>query len=212
MSDSRPVDKINFIRAYAKARETGFTKANILSGWRTTGNWPISRRKALTHPEIQEDKPESSPKSSPSKGVHFGSDDTPKTSRHIRDLGRNKTPRTRKRYNIIAKGFESQQLTNAAYEARILSLEEEVARLKRGKKRKAVPNPNAKFMSLGEALAAGESIHEVLSDSEVVEAEHSDSSEEAEEEEIASVIEYRPEEVTPVRITRSGREIKKVRK
>ena len=51
---SAQVDKINFIRAYAKAREVGMTSKNILSGWRITGNWPISRVKALRHPEIQE--------------------------------------------------------------------------------------------------------------------------------------------------------------
>jgi len=31
-------------------------------------------------------------------------------------------------------------------------------RLKRGKKRKAIPNPNRRFMTLSEALAAGEAI------------------------------------------------------
>ena len=94
MSDSRPVDKINFIRAYAKAREEGFTERNIRSGWRVTGNWPISRQKALSHPEIQSDQAKSLLISSPLKGPHFGSDDIPKTSRHIKDLGRNKSPHT----------------------------------------------------------------------------------------------------------------------
>jgi hypothetical protein len=32
------VDKVNFIKAYAKAREVGMTKKNILSGWIVTGN------------------------------------------------------------------------------------------------------------------------------------------------------------------------------
>src|SRR5580700_7127801 len=50
LTDSAPVDKVNFIRAYAKARESGMTRKNILSGWRVTGNWPISRAKALRHP------------------------------------------------------------------------------------------------------------------------------------------------------------------
>ena len=33
-----------------------------------------------------------------------------------------------------------------------------MARLKRGKKRRAIPNPNRRFMTLSEALAAGEAI------------------------------------------------------
>ncbi|TVY62619.1 Pogo transposable element with ZNF domain [Fusarium oxysporum f. sp. cubense] len=61
LTDSAPVDKVNFIKAYARARAVGMTKKNILSGWRVTGNWPISRRKALMHPEIQPDKKETTP-------------------------------------------------------------------------------------------------------------------------------------------------------
>ncbi|OBS17237.1 hypothetical protein FPOA_12264 [Fusarium poae] len=153
LTDSAPMDKVNFIRAYAKARRVGMTKKNILSGWRVTGNWPISRAKALRHPEIQQDRPNGSPRVTPEPRPYLGSDDTPQTSRQIRDLGLNKTPKTRRRYNVIAKGFEAHQQTVAAHTQRIASLEEELARLKRGKKRKAVPNPNKRFMTLGETLA-----------------------------------------------------------
>jgi hypothetical protein len=154
LTDSAPMDKVNFIRAYAKARRVGMTKKNILSGWRVTRNWPISRAKALRHPEIQQDRPNGSPRATPEPRPYLGSDDTTQTSRQIRDLELNKTPKTRRRYNVIAKGFEAQQQTVAAHTQRIASLEEEVARLKRGKKRKAVPNPNRRFMTLGETLAA----------------------------------------------------------
>ncbi len=130
LTNSAPVDKVNFIRAYAKARKVGMTLTNILSGWRITGNWPISRAKALRHPEIQADKTEErSLKPIP----YLGSDDTPKTSRQIRDLGKNKTPATQRRYAVIAKGFEAKEQTLATHAVRITSLEEEVACLKRGK-------------------------------------------------------------------------------
>ena len=59
---------------------------------------------------------------------------------------------------MIAKGFESQEQRLAEHAVRIASLEEEVARLTRGKKRRAIPNPNRRFMTLSEALAAGEVI------------------------------------------------------
>ena len=72
LTDSAPVDRINFIRAYAKAREVGMTSNNILSGWRIIGNWRISRVKALRHLEIQENKTELSLEPTP----HLGSDDT----------------------------------------------------------------------------------------------------------------------------------------
>jgi len=109
LTDSAPVDKVNFIKAYAKARAVGMTKKNILSGWRVTGNWPISRRKALMHPEIQPDKKETTPGSDGHRDGQVDSDHTPTTSRHIRDLGKNKSPSTRRRYSVISRGFEAQE-------------------------------------------------------------------------------------------------------
>ncbi|KAJ3454869.1 hypothetical protein MRS44_013469 [Fusarium solani] len=143
LTDSAPVDKVNFIKAYAKGREVGMTKKNILSGWRVTGNWPISRRKALIHPEIQPDKKETTPASDGLSDGQRDSDNTPKTSRHIRDLG-----------------FEAQESKIASLSSRVASLEEEVGRLSRGKKRKAIPNPNRKFMTLAESLVTGDTISE----------------------------------------------------
>jgi hypothetical protein len=206
LTDSAPIDKVNFIRAYTKAREVGMTRKNILSGWRVTGNWPISRAKALRHPEIQEDKVDTSPKP---PSFYLGSDDTPKTSRQIRDLSKNKTPTTRRRYAIIAKGFEAQEQVLAAHTIKIASLEEEVAYLKRGKKRRAIPNPNRRFMSLSEALAQGKPIPEVRAqiDPIVVDSEESEGVESE-----ASLIENSVESEPPQRITRRGRIIKKPRK
>jgi hypothetical protein len=209
LTDSAPVDKVNFIRAYAKARAIGMTKKNILSGWRVTGNWPISRRKALAHPEIQPDKKETTPGSEGPKDRQTDSDNTPKTSRHIRDLGKNKSPSTRRRYSVISKGFEAQESKIASLSSRVASLEEEVSRLSRGKKRKAVPNPNKKFMTLAEALVAGdvisspsratqetEAVEDVIEVGGVQEGESSNS--EVEE--------------LPVIHTRRGREVKKPRR
>ncbi|KAF4438764.1 hypothetical protein F53441_12724 [Fusarium austroafricanum] len=209
LTDSAPVDKVNFIKAYAKAREVGMTKKNILSGWRVTGNWPISRRKALIHPEIQPDKKETTPGSDGHRDGQVDSDNTPKTSRHIRDLGKNKSPSTRRRYSVISRGFEAQESKIASLSTRIASLEEEVGRLSRGKKRKAIPNPNKRFMTLAEALVAGETIsgaNEAIEEADAVEdvievgGMEEDESSNSEGEELAVVR------------TRAGREVKIPRK
>ncbi|GKU15213.1 unnamed protein product, partial [Fusarium langsethiae] len=160
LTDSAPVGKVDFIKAYAKARAVGMTKKNILLGWRVTGNWPISRRKALMHPEIQPDKNETTPGTDGYRDGQVDSDHTPTTSRHIRDLGKNKSPSTRRRYSVISRGFEAQEPKIASLGTRIASLEEEVGRLSRGKKRKAIPNPNKRFMILAEALVTGGAISE----------------------------------------------------
>ncbi|RKK64997.1 hypothetical protein BFJ69_g16522 [Fusarium oxysporum] len=211
LTDSAPMDKVNFIRAYAKARRVGMTKKNILSGWRVTGNWPISRAKALRHPEIQQDRPNGSPRVTPESRPYLGSDDAPQTSRQIRDLGLNKTPKTRRRYNVIAKGFEAQQQTVAARTLRIASLEEELARLKRGKKRKAVPNPNKRFMTLGETLAGKEPIPEGATCYTPVGVEFVSLSEQESESEAGSVIEVREENIPHQPLRRSRRMVKKTR-
>ncbi|KAK2471143.1 hypothetical protein H9L39_17374 [Fusarium oxysporum f. sp. albedinis] len=185
LTDSAPMDKVNFIRAYAKARRVGMTKKNIL--------------------------PNSGPRVTPEPRPYLGSDDTPQTSRQIRDLGLNKTPKTRRRYNVIAKGFEAQQQTVAVHTARIASLEEELARLKREKKRKAVPNPNKRFMTLGETLAGGEAIAEEETQNMPVVVEGGCSGEPESESEAVSVIEVREETIPRQPTTRSGRLIKRPR-
>ncbi|KAI8401267.1 hypothetical protein FOFC_18136 [Fusarium oxysporum] len=145
LSGSAPVDKVNFIRAYAKAREAGMRKEIILSGWRFTGNWPINRYKALTHPEIQPDKEKLLEEFKTPSPPQLHSDDMPKTSRQVREMAKHRSLPTRRKYMAVQN-------------ERIAGLEVQVAQVRRGRKRKAVPNPNRRFMTLAEALAAGEGL------------------------------------------------------
>jgi hypothetical protein len=62
---------------------------------------------------------------------------------------------------VISKGFKAQELKIASLSLRIASLEEEIGRLSRGKKRKAIPNPNKKFITLAEALVTNNTISEL---------------------------------------------------
>ncbi|RKK57120.1 hypothetical protein BFJ69_g17571, partial [Fusarium oxysporum] len=177
LTDSAPVDKVNFIKAYAKAREV--------------------------------DKKETTPGSDGHRDGQADSDNTPETSRHIRDLGKNKSPSTRRRYSVISKGFEAQESKIASLSTRIASLEEEVGRLSRGKKRKAIPNPNKKFITLAEALAAGDTIsepNEAIEGADVVEDVIEVGGIEEDERSNSG-----KEELGVVR-TRTGREVKRPRK
>ncbi|KAG6990319.1 hypothetical protein FOFC_02347 [Fusarium oxysporum] len=212
LTDSAPVDKVNFIRAYAKAREAGMRKDIILSGWRFTGNWPINRYKALAHPEIQPDKEKLLEEFKTPSPPQLHSDDTPKTSRQVREMAKHRSRPTRRKYSKIAKGLEALEMKVAVQNARITGLEEQTAQVRRGKKRKAVPNPNRRFMALSENLAAGEA----LPDSKEAEIEVDV------DEEVESVIEVgvRSEDESDdfmvvtkhCQRTRSGREVKKPRR
>ncbi|KAJ3453818.1 hypothetical protein MRS44_018450 [Fusarium solani] len=150
-----------------------------------------SHVQALTHPEIQPDKEKVVEQFKTPSPPQLHSDDTPKTSR---------------------QGLEALEMKVAVQNARITGLEEQVSQLRRGKKRKAVPNPNRRFMALAEALAAGEA----LLDSKEAEIEVDV------DEEVESVIEVgvgSEDESDDFRVvtkhcqrTRSGREVKKPRR
>jgi len=105
------------------------------------------------HDELQADKVELPPSPAPNKpqiAAPFGEDETPKCSRHLRDFGKSKTPGTRRQWGLAAKGYEAKDQAIAQRDARIASLEEELARLQRGKKKKSVTNPNKRFMRVVE--------------------------------------------------------------
>jgi hypothetical protein len=112
---------------------------------------------------------------------------------------------------VIAKGFEVQQQTVSAHTLRIASLEEELARLKKGKKRKAVPSSNKRFMTLGEIQAGGEAILGVETQNMPVRVESVCSSEQESESEAGSVIEVREKNIPHQPTKRSGRLVKKPR-
>jgi len=175
------------------------TSENIKAGWRHTGNWPISRRKALAHPEIQPDPGTPEP---PKPDVIDRVATTPKSGRDVRDMGKNKTPRARRQFALIAKGYDTKDMELAIKDAKIASLEEELARLKRTKKRKAIPNPNRRFMEMAEILHQNDGISNAGAAQEVVEEVEETSDEESEnslDEEISP----------PPKYTRLGRQVKR---
>ncbi|KAJ3453962.1 hypothetical protein MRS44_018594 [Fusarium solani] len=90
--------------------------------------------------------------------ILYGHRSHAQTSRQVRDLAKHRSRPTRRKYSKIAKGLEALEIKVAVQNARITGLEEQMAQLRRGKKRKAVPNPNRRFMALVEALAAGEAL------------------------------------------------------
>ncbi|KAG6996062.1 hypothetical protein BFJ68_g16252 [Fusarium oxysporum] len=158
LTDSAPVDKANFIRAYAKAREAGMREEIILSGWRYAGNSPLNRHKALIHPEIQPDKEKLQEQFQTPSPPPLHSDDTPKTSRQVRDMAKHRSRPTRWKHSKIIKGLEASEMKVDVQNERIAGLEEQMAQVRRGSKRKAVPNRNRRFMTLAEALATGEAL------------------------------------------------------
>ena len=215
LTDSAPVDKINFIRCYAAAREEGLSKKNIESGFRVTGNWPISRRKALCHPEIQQDKGNRAPINRPMTPPTNVEEEisapleTPTTSRQIKDFGKNEPPAVRRKFQKSAKAYEDKALEGVFKDERIRELEAQSERLQ-PKRRKKIPNPNRTWMTLAECLARGldpnvEDLYEVidLENEAIQDPVAEDNGEEGEAEE-----ELEEELPGPV-CTRSGRAVQR---
>lgn len=199
LTDSSPVDKINFIRALRDAREKGFTEKTIKNAFKTTGNWPISRRKALTHPEISADKDKRRAEPEPDSD-----DEVPRSGREIMDLaGPEASAGDRRKFRKIGLAFDRQEAQLAIANRRIQELEAQVERMAT-KKRRAVPNPNKKFMTIEEIMAkkpeAGNNLNQAVQPAERVEDEIAV----AQEEEPESEIEDEDEPPAEIR-TRSGR-------
>jgi DDE superfamily endonuclease len=150
LTDATPVDKVNFIKMLYTAREAAFTPKTINSSWKVTGQYPVSRRQALLHPELQQEKEKRA--ATPPPAVEYDPNSTPKASRHVRDLGIAKSPTTRRQFGLVAKGFAAMEMENVLLKARIASLEEEVERKTRSRKRKALHNPTKRFETIGTAF------------------------------------------------------------
>jgi hypothetical protein len=79
---------------------------------------------------------------------------TPLTGRHVRDMAIDKTPGRKHHLYKIAKGFSNLEWENIALQRENEGLKEQLDRLVRSKKRRAVPNPNRRFMAIADVLAA----------------------------------------------------------
>lgn len=148
-TNAAPVDRASFILCYAKAREAAFTVRNIKAGFRTTGNWPISRRKAKDHPECKKE-PGTVPvvKEEEREGKQLGAAfQSPSVGVRFAQHALHATPGTRLLCRDIRKELNRYQVRELMYKKELEAAQGEVEQL-RTKRRRRIPNPNQKFLSL----------------------------------------------------------------
>lgn len=204
LTDSAPVDKVNFLRCYIGARSLAFTEKTIKGGFRVAGVWPISREKALQHPEIQNPVPRERTPTPDLEGIAALMDPfTPTNARQIMDFAIDSDPQNRLLFRKVARAFSNKALELVKAYKSIEALEETLNRLQRGRKRKKIPNPNKRFMLIGEALASGGPIA-VTSGTEGLLVVASESEEDSDQDSIESIVEDPPESYQ----TRSGRMVR----
>lgn len=171
--DGSPVGKLNFIKCLKKAREA-VSKKTVKKGFTHTGTWPISRAKALLHPEIQPDTKENAPgdpEGEAGEDVESDDEDSPAVTRDfIVDLAKNPTSNKSLRYSLkrIAEEVDDLRASLAFSERENTGLRTKIAELTKTKKKRAVPNPTQRFMDVVELAIKGYTI-EALEDEENVE-------------------------------------------
>lgn len=161
-TDSSPLGKINFIRCLVKARKA-VTKRTIKNTFRHTGIYPISREKALQHPEIQPDRsPEPEIPEAESSDEDSDSDDTRSESSieevdenyvtrdYVLSLGQREDRTARYKAKRIADEIDSLRAQVALLERENAGLKAEKEVREKTKRRKGIPNPNQEFITMFE--------------------------------------------------------------
>ncbi|OAQ57469.2 transposase [Pochonia chlamydosporia 170] len=152
------INKITFLDCYDKARNTGITKGNILSGWRATGIYPTNMSRPLlskslksaTQPlkEITQETPQMCTKQqndllqTPQRGSQIFD--------YIPQLLRPKDidPTARQLFRKIRKGIDDKNMQLVEAEQKIQSLQRQIDHQKPRKKRKVIHDPNRKFANI----------------------------------------------------------------
>lgn len=125
------------------------TSETIKSAWKITGNWPISRQKALIYLEIQANKEKCC-----AERELDSDDEVPKSGWDIINLaGPQAMVSDWLKFRKIGIAFNAKQAKLALVNKRIWELKAQVKRIK-AKKQKAIPNLNRKFMELYDILGS----------------------------------------------------------
>jgi hypothetical protein len=83
-------------------------------------------------------------------------------------MAKYRSPRTRRLFSSIAKGWEMKEFEVVTLKAELDGLKAELDRASRTRKRKAIPNPNKRFMDIEAVLASGEAPEAVPAELEEV--------------------------------------------
>ena len=154
-----------FLTLYQKAWKKAFTSSNIISGWRHTGLWPESCRKALQNRFVIADNPpppaavQMRSRTPPADPTHHGNVSqapelvfpTPKGHRQLREsmdkLG-TPDPSTRALFRSVGKRLDRQNFDLELQQRQIDYLQLEIDTLRPPKRQKVHANPNDRFVKI----------------------------------------------------------------
>ncbi len=166
LSETTPIGKVAFIKAYKKARAKGITIKNLAAGWKASGLWPINPAKPLMSRLLVK------PLNSPPKVIttpEFKENTfqrrsrdllkTPRHSSHISKIGNTvfckSTSRSTARllFRKIGRVIDSQNTAITTQKETIRLLEEKIEQLKPKRRSKVIPDPNSRFVRIQQIVA-----------------------------------------------------------
>lgn len=156
LNGSSPVGKINFTKCLIAAR-SAVTARTIINSFRHTGTWPINKQKALNHPEIQADQVEKAV----SEASSDEEDEPPVNRSYIMGLVNADDRIARMRAKRVANSHDEKDAQIAFLERENAALQMRIKDLTKTKKRKAIPNPTARFMSIKHITDKGFTIEDL---------------------------------------------------
>ncbi|KAH7461693.1 hypothetical protein FOMA001_g18887 [Fusarium oxysporum f. sp. matthiolae] len=149
LTDSTRVGKQMFLDFYARAREIGFRKENIRSGWRAAGLWPVNINKPLASRWVMVLTKSALPPSETHDIV------TPKRGGDVVKLfsAKSSSPSSRLSIRKAAAALDKVAIELAMKDREIERLRAQLEAAQPKKKRKIRQDPNECFISLAQILA-----------------------------------------------------------
>lgn len=164
--DSTPIGKVGFLSCYSKARRDALNIHNIKAGFKGTGIWPVSRRKALSNPQINStltmapETAQGEPKTPQKRKVcDEYTFETPKKGSDVMILLRSLSSADRMGDNrlmvsisrSIAKRIDTQIFRISLQEEEIRQKDHQIKALRPTKRKKVTTDGNTLFASLADA-------------------------------------------------------------
>ena len=169
--DSSLRSKISFLKCYNYARKDAITRKNIIAGFKTSGQWPVSvknvlRNSMVTADQDDEERPKKRPKiaSQPSKMLY----ETPQSSKELRNVLNNvfreeKISRPiRHLFNKLGQELDCKNAREAGHEQQLTLLQHDIEEAKPKKRKKITFDPNRRFGKVSDVVKAREDLCKIL--------------------------------------------------
>ena len=155
LTDSSPVGKLSFLRYYIKARLDALTEKNIKAGFRATGIYSRNKVRALSSRQVVAPVRRAIPELVQGQIVGFPTPKGRRDAQKLLDSTGVKPQSTRLGFLKITKALEEKDMQLAMANERIRELAAENERLQASKRRRKVPkDPNNRFLTIAEIVAA----------------------------------------------------------